>query len=391
MCEHAGMLNHLYAKIDDLEIGEGAGGRADRTAVLRHLAVAAGLRPPGRRADAAGRAGGDPRRRAVRRHDRRRPRQRRSRSCRPTSRWCCPTSSSTPATLPDLRFVSVTGEALKKELTERWFAAHARRPAGQRLRADRDLRRHQPRGHGPAAGPRPGAAGPPVNNVRVLRRRRAPVAGAARRARRDRVLRGVRRPRVRQRPRADRGRPSRPTRYRPGERLYRSGDHGRWLPDGQAGVPRPPGHPGQDLRLPDRDRRGREHPAAGARASATVPWWSPRRSARTRYLVAFYTGAGPLETELLRDRLAASLPAYMVPTAFHWRESLPLTANGKIDRKALTALAGALRRGAGSRRPADTDRAAAGGRVGEGAGHPARTTSAGRTPSSTAAARRCRR
>ena len=42
MCEHAGMLNHLYAKIDDLGIGEGEVVAADRPAVLRHLAVAAG-------------------------------------------------------------------------------------------------------------------------------------------------------------------------------------------------------------------------------------------------------------------------------------------------------------------------------------------------------------
>jgi phosphopantetheine binding protein len=44
----------------------------------------------------------------------------------------------------------------------------------------------------------------------------------------------------------------------------------------------------------------------------------------------------------MRDRLGASLPHYMVPVAFHWRESLPLTANGKIDTKALTALAAEL-------------------------------------------------
>jgi hypothetical protein len=58
--------------------------------------------------------------------------------------------------------------------------------------------------------------------------------------------------------------------------------------------------------------------------------------------VAFYSGEGSLDANALRDRLSASLPKYMVPTAFHWRERLPLTGSGKIDRKALTALAAEL-------------------------------------------------
>ena len=62
----------------------------------------------------------------------------------------------------------------------------------------------------------------------------------------------------------------------------------------------------------------------------------------SRQLVAFYSAQHELSFDLLRDRLAASLPEYMVPSAFHWRDSLPLTANSKIDRKALTVLAGTL-------------------------------------------------
>ena len=208
MCEHAGMLNHLYAKIDDLGIGEGqvVAQTAPQCFDISLWQLVSALLVGGRTLlveqevilDVA----------AVRRHDRRRPGRACCRSCRPTSRSCSSYLEQHPRELPDLRCVSVTGEALKMELAQRWFAVAARDHAGQRLRADRDLGRHQPRGDGPGARRRPGAARPAGQQRARLRRRRAPGAGAARRPRRDRLLRGLRRPRVRQRPRAH---PARPT------------------------------------------------------------------------------------------------------------------------------------------------------------------------------------
>jgi hypothetical protein len=70
---------------------------------------------------------------------------------------------------------------------------------------------------------------------------------------------------------------------------------------------------------------------------------------RTPHLVAFYSGTAPIADGELRERLARSLPDYMVPSACHWRERLPLTANGKTDRTRLTALAGELLSGARDR------------------------------------------
>ncbi len=52
-------------------------------------------------------------------------------------------------------------------------------------------------------------------------------------------------------------------------------------------------------------------------------------------LVAYYTAPSALDIEALRAHLQGQLPDYMVPSAYVWLELLPLTANGKLDRKGL--------------------------------------------------------
>ena len=142
----------------------------------------------------------------------------------------------------------------------------ARHPAGQRLRADRDLRRHQPRGHDRVPGRRPGPARPRrcATCASTSSTRTCPVPLGAPG---EIVFSGVC---------VGRGYVNDPERtaaaflhdpHRPGERLYRERRLRPLAARRQAGVPRPPGHPGQDPRLPHRDRRDRERAAARARGA----------------------------------------------------------------------------------------------------------------------------
>ena len=54
-----------------------------------------------------------------------------------------------------------------------------------------------------------------------------------------------------------------------------------------------------------------------------------------KQLIAYVVGNGELTADVLRENLKASLPDYMLPGFVVFLERMPLTANGKIDRKAL--------------------------------------------------------
>ena len=57
----------------------------------------------------------------------------------------------------------------------------------------------------------------------------------------------------------------------------------------------------------------------------------------SQQLVAYLVGSEPIERSTLRSYLGQKLPDYMIPSAFVQLEAMPLTHNGKIDRRALPA------------------------------------------------------
>src|SRR5262249_40632367 len=118
--------------------------------------------------------------------------------------------------------------------------------------------------------------------------------------------------------------------HREGERLYRGGDYGRWRPDGKLEFL---GRRDSQLningfRIEIGEIENTLLRVPGVRDGAVV---IAERIDHSKHLVAFYSGPRPLTIDVLRGRLAESLPEYMVPGTFHWQDSLPLTANGKVD------------------------------------------------------------
>ena len=247
-----------------------------------------------------------------------------------------------PATevLPALRRIAVTGEAVKKELVARWFSV---RPDvavvnAYGLTETCDDTNHEILTEVPAGERVP--LGPAVPNVRVYvvdpHLHPVPLGAPG-----EIVFSGVC---------VGRGYVNDPDRtaaafvpdpLRPGERLYRSGDHGRWLPSGKLDFLGRRDHQVKisGFRIEIGEIENTLLRAPGVRDAAVVV---AERPGRGKQLVGFYGAAAPVGTDVLRTTLGATLPVYMVPPVLHHREVLPLTPNGKIDRKALTALALAL-------------------------------------------------
>ncbi|MES4891873.1 non-ribosomal peptide synthase/polyketide synthase [Streptomyces sp. NPDC096012] len=130
---------------------------------------------------------------------------------------------------------------------------------------------------------------------------------------------------------------------RPGTRMYRTGDRARRRADGTLEYL---GRADQQVKIRgyriepgEIEAALHTHPGVGA---ATVGVYED--AAGTRRLVAHVVGTGggdrataPPSAAELRSHLEGLLPAHMVPAAYVPMTTLPLTANGKLDRRALPA------------------------------------------------------
>lgn len=134
--------------------------------------------------------------------------------------------------------------------------------------------------------------------------------------------------------------------YGDGERMYRTGDVVRWLDDGNVEyLGRADDQVklrGQRIELGEIESVLTTLPQVAQAAVGAVSLGqgggTGTRTVDDRQLVAWLVpavGATLPDDSALRDTLAARLPAHMVPVAFVPLERLPLSANGKLDRRAL--------------------------------------------------------
>ena len=369
MCEHAGMLNHLYAKIDDLEIGDGqvVAQTAPQCFDISVWQLVSALLTGGRTLLVGQEVILDAERfvdtiargrvnvlqvvpsylEAVLSYLERHPRE-----------------------LPDLRCVSVTGEALKKELTQRWFAAMPgiKLVNAYGLTETSDDTNHEVMDQVPDADLVP--LGRPVANVHVyvLDEQLSPVPlGAPGAIAFSGVCVGrgyVNDPeRTRQAFMADP--------HRDGQRLYLGGDYGRWRPDGK---------------LEFLGRMDTQVKISGFRIEIGEIENTLLRVPGVRDGAVVVAGArraeqapgGLLRGPAAAGRQRAAGPAGQLAARVHGAVGLPLAGPAAADRQQQDRPEGADRAGRGPRRrrrelprAGDADRAAAGGGLGGGARRPA--------------------
>ncbi len=124
--------------------------------------------------------------------------------------------------------------------------------------------------------------------------------------------------------------------YVPGEKMYKSGDLGEWLPDGNIAFL---GRIDDQVKIRGfRIELGEiENHLLGYETIKEAVVVDKEGLGEDKYLCAYMVADRKITVEMLREYLAKKLPDYMFPSYFMQLDKMPLTPNGKIDRKALQA------------------------------------------------------
>lgn len=124
--------------------------------------------------------------------------------------------------------------------------------------------------------------------------------------------------------------------YVPGAKMYKSGDLAKRLKDGNlvyiGRVDEQVKIRGHRIELGEIEA-AMHNAEAVQKAAVTVK----EEEDGLKQLCAYYVSDKPIAAAQLREQLSSQLPDYMVPTYFVHLEHMPLTSNGKINRKALPA------------------------------------------------------
>jgi pyochelin synthetase len=138
-----------------------------------------------------------------------------------------------------------------------------------------------------------------------------------------------------------------------GDRIYRTGDLGRYLPDGnieflgredfQVKIQ------GYRIELGEIEAKLQDYPGVD-NCAVIVREDNPGEKRLAAYAVPL--PGVQLDVAAIREQLRQKLPEYMVPSAYVVLDRFPLTANGKVDRKALPAPARPKMESSGTQRAA---------------------------------------
>ncbi|MFH6996197.1 amino acid adenylation domain-containing protein, partial [Flavobacterium sp. FlaQc-48] len=122
--------------------------------------------------------------------------------------------------------------------------------------------------------------------------------------------------------------------FRSGEKLYKTGDIGRWMPDGNV----------EFMGRKDDQVKIRGHRIELGEIEQTLLKLGEVKKAvvlvkvdknSNKRLVAFLELTEEINTEDLRIQLSKTLPKFMIPNQFIQLEAIPFTSNGKVDKNAL--------------------------------------------------------